>query len=120
LQEALRTEAKHELFIIDDVQTFKSILKACHNEIRNNEGYDATIALMKWRRFSLQIIWEKHSTGNRFNLSIFNESLESLGVNVVKQIFEETKKDARYSGLFASETAIDLSDRTIKKGSIIV
>lgn len=44
LQEALRTEAKHELFVIDDVDSFKSILKACHNEIRNNEGYDPAAA----------------------------------------------------------------------------
>jgi len=44
IQEALRMEAKHELFIIDDVKTFKNILKSCHNEIRNNEGYDPTLA----------------------------------------------------------------------------
>ena len=43
-QESLRTEAKHELFIIDDVRTFKTILKSCHNEIRNNEGLDPTAA----------------------------------------------------------------------------
>jgi len=44
IQDALRVEAKHELFIIDDVRTFKNILKSCHNEIRNNEGYDPTVA----------------------------------------------------------------------------
>ena len=38
VEETLRNEAKHDLFIIDDVRTFKNILKACHNEIRNNEG----------------------------------------------------------------------------------
>jgi type I restriction enzyme M protein len=42
VQAALRTEAKHELFIIDDVQSFKTILRACHDEIRNNDGFDAT------------------------------------------------------------------------------
>ena len=43
-REALRREAKHELFIIDDVKTFKGILRSCHNEIRNNEGMDRTAA----------------------------------------------------------------------------
>ena len=42
IQDSLRREAVHELFIIDDVKTFRSVLKQCHNNIRNNEGYDPT------------------------------------------------------------------------------
>lgn len=116
-QDAIRKEAKHELFIIDDVQTFKSVLKSCHNEIRNNEGYDPTIAFDEMAKVLFcKLYEEKHSTStNRFSLSVFDETLEKLSVNVVRQIFEETKKDNRYSGLFLPETTINLQDRTIRK-----
>jgi len=40
IQDILRQEATKELFTIDDVSTFKDLLKKCHNIIRNNEGYD--------------------------------------------------------------------------------
>lgn len=43
-QDLLRMEAKHDLFIIDDVQSFKAILRSCHNAIRNDKGDDATQA----------------------------------------------------------------------------
>ncbi len=115
-QDALRAEAKRELFIIDDIQTFKSILKSCHNEIRNNEGYDPTIAFDEMAKVLFcKLYEEKHSGGVRFTLSVFDDTLQRLGVNVVKHIFEETKKDTRYAGLFLPETSINLQDRTIRK-----
>lgn len=116
VQEALRAEAKHELFIIDDVQSFKSILKACHNEIRNNEGYDPTVAFDEMTKVLFcKMYEEKRPTGNRFQVAVFDDGLERLHVNVIRQIFEETKGDPRYSGLFEKDTAISLKDRTIRK-----
>jgi type I restriction enzyme M protein len=116
IQEALRAEAKHELFIIDDVKTFKNILKSCHNEIRNNEGYDPTIAFDEMSKVLFcKLYEEKRSNHDRFKLSIFDETLKGLGVNVVKQIFKETKKDEKYSDLFDENTQINLVDRTIRK-----
>jgi type I restriction enzyme M protein len=116
LQDALRQEAKHGLFIIDDVNTFKTVLKSCHNEIRNNEGYDPTVAFDEMSKVLFcKLYEEKHSHGNRFRLGVFDDTLERLHVNVVKQIFEETKKDSRYSGLFAADATINLQDRTVKK-----
>jgi type I restriction enzyme M protein len=117
-QETLRAEAKHELFIIDDVQTFKSILKSCHNEIRNNEGYDPTIAFDEMAKVLFCKLYEEKLSNNsnsRFCLSVFDDTLDRLKVNVVKQIFEETKKDARYAALFLSEKTLNLQDRTIRK-----
>lgn len=115
-QDSLIAEAKHELFIIDDVQTFKSVLKSCHNEIRNNEGYDPTIAFDEMAKVLFcKLYEEKHSGENRFKVSVFDDTLKRLSVNVVKQIFAETKKDERYAGLFAPESAINLNDRTIRK-----
>lgn len=116
VQTALRDEAKHELFIIDDVQTFKNILKACHNEIRNNEGYDPAAAFDEMSKVLFcKLYEEKHKGNNRFRLDIFDNILNSLKINVVKQVFDETKTDLRYSGLFDKDDAIKLQDRTIRK-----
>jgi type I restriction enzyme M protein len=62
VQEALRREAKHDLFIIDDVRTFKSILKSCHNEIRNNEGLDPTAAFDEMSKVMFCKLYEEKRT----------------------------------------------------------
>jgi type I restriction enzyme M protein len=108
------------LFIINDVQMFKSILKSCHHEIRNNEGCDPTVAFDEMSKVLFcKLYEEKHASersgNNRFRLSVYDDTLERIGVNVVKQILSETKNDPRYSGLFFSETSINLQDRTIRK-----
>ena len=116
LQNSLRAEARRELFIIDDVSVFKNILKASHNAIRNNEGYDPTVAFDEMSKVLFcKLYEEKHSKINRFTLAIFDQSLSELSVNVVKQIFEETKRDSRYSNLFEADSKINLNDRTIRK-----
>jgi Type I restriction-modification system methyltransferase subunit len=116
LQESLRSEARRELFIIDDVSLFKNILKSSHNEIRNNEGYDPTVAFDEMSKVLFcKLYEEKHSKNNRFTSAIYDDSLSRLGVNVVKQIFEETKADPRYSNLFLPNSTINLQDRTIRK-----
>ncbi len=117
VQEALRTEAKHGLFIIDDVQTFKSVLKSCHNEIRNNEGADPTVAFDEMSKVLFCKLYEEkeHPNNNRFRLSVFDDTLERLSVNVVQKIFEETKGDQGYAGLFNPNDKINLHDRTIRK-----
>jgi type I restriction enzyme M protein len=116
LQKALRQEAKHDLFIIDDVQTFKSVLASCHNQIRNNEGYDPTVAFDEMSKVLFcKMYEEKHQAhSNRFRLAVYDDSLQRLGVNVVKQILAETKADTRYAGLFTPDTQISLHDRTIR------
>jgi type I restriction enzyme M protein len=117
LQEALRQEARHELFIIDDVQVFKRVLRSCHNEIRNNEGYDPVAAFDEMSKVLFCKLYEEkvNPEKNRFRLDVFDDTLDRLGVNVVRQIFEETKGSDAYSGLFAPQVAIDLNDRTIRK-----
>lgn len=118
IQEALRTEAKHELFIIDDVQSFKRILKTCHDEIRNNEGYDPTEAFDQMAKVLFCKMHEEREhpdEKNRFRTLVYDNSIETLGVNVVKQIWEETKKDKRFKELFSPDSEITLHDRTIRK-----
>ncbi len=117
VQEAIRAEAKHGLFIIDDVQTFKNVLKSCHNEIRNNEGADPTVAFDEMSKVLFCKLYEEkeHPSNNRFRLSVFDDSLKRLSVNVVQKIFEETKVDARYAGLFNPGDKINLQDRTIRR-----
>lgn len=117
MQDALRQEAKHDLFIIDDVQTFKNLLKACHNEIRNNEGYDPTQAFDEMSKVLFCKLYEEkqHPANSRFLGTIFDDTLQRLSVNVVAQIFDETKRDPRYAGLFAPGTRIQLQDRTIRR-----
>ncbi len=116
-QESLRTEAKHDLFIIDDVRTFKMILKSCHNEIRNNEGLDPTAAFDEMSKVMFCKLYEekKNPKGNRFRLKVYDDSNERLYINVLHQIFEEAKADPFYAGLFAKGTKIELKDRTIRK-----
>jgi type I restriction enzyme M protein len=117
VQESLREEAKHELFIIDDVRTFKNILKACHNEIRNNEGLDPTAAFDEMSKVMFCKLFEEKENpkGNRFRLATFDDSLERLKFNVVRTIFEDAKSNAAYSGLFQKGAEIKLKDRTIRK-----
>jgi len=119
--EALRSEAKHQLFIIDDVQTFKNVLQNCHNVIRNNEGMDPTEAFDEMSKILFCKLYEERRTSksggqqNRFRLSVFDETLENIQVNVVKKIFDETKADPRFVGLFSADAQINLSDRTIRR-----
>lgn len=117
LQETLRQEARHELFIIDDVQTFKRILRSCHNEIRNNEGYDPVAAFDEMSKVLFCKLYEEKTNPerNRFRLAVFDETLKDLNVNVVKRIFEETKKAPNYAGLFASDSSIDLQNLTVRR-----
>lgn len=116
LQEALRIEARHELFIIDDVQSFKTLLGRCHNAIRNNEGFDPVKAFDEMSKVLFCKLYEekKNTNTNRFRTAVFADTLDRLGINVVRQIFEETKRDPAYAGLFPPEVAIDLQDRTIR------
>lgn len=117
VQEALRQEAKHDLFIIDDVRTFKSILKSCHNEIRNNEGLDPTAAFDEMSKIMSCKLYEEKENGqhNRFRLSLFDDTMNRLNINVVSQIFEEAKKHVLYKDLFQLDATIKLKDRTIRK-----
>ena len=115
-QEALRREAKHELFIIDDVTTFKGILKACHNEIRNNEGSDPTEAFDELSKVMFCKLYEEKERprDNRFRLSVFDD-LDKMHINVVKQIFADAKSAPAYRDLMAPDDQINLQDRTIRK-----
>lgn len=111
----LISEARRELLKIDDVQVFKRILRSCHNEIRNNEGYDPTVAFDELSKVMFCKLHEERSgNDNRFTLDVFDETLQRLKVNIVRQIFDETKVDPRYATLFAEETRINLQDRTVR------
>ncbi|MFD2368876.1 N-6 DNA methylase [Brevibacillus sp. GCM10020057] len=113
---SLQKEAKHELFIIDDVQTFKKVLKNCHNIIRNNEGYDPVQAFDELSKVLFCKMYEEFSNtqNNRFRLSIFDDFQKS-NVNIVRTIFSETVTNPRYEGLFRGDETILLHDRTIRE-----
>lgn len=116
-REALRREAKHELFIIDDVKTFKGILRSCHNEIRNNEGMDRTAAFDEMSKVMFCKLYEEKENpkGNRFRASVYDDSLKRLNVDVVQKILDEAKSKPGYSEIFTSDARILLKDRTTKK-----
>ncbi|HWG10699.1 MAG TPA: N-6 DNA methylase [Rhodanobacteraceae bacterium] len=117
IQETLREEAKHDLFIIDDVTTFKTILKSCHNEIRNNEGLDPTAAFDEMSKVMFCKLFEEKENpqGNRFRLAVFDDSMERLKFNVVRKIFDDARAHPSYSGLFQKDAQINLRDRTIRR-----
>lgn len=117
IQDVLRQEATKELFTIDDVSTFKDLLKKCHNIIRNNEGYDPIQAFDELSKILFAKMYEEqyHKSSNRFTSEIYDETLKKLNVNIVQQQFSEIQKVKGFSGLFPENTTIKLKDRTIKE-----
>lgn len=116
IQKVLREEATKELFTIDDVGTFKGLLKRCHNIIRNNEGYDPIQAFDEMSKVLFAKMYEEqyHKNSNRFVLKTFDETLKKLNVNIVQQQFQEIQKIDKYKNLFPQDTSIQLQDRTIR------
>jgi len=116
IQEVLRLEATKELFTIDDVSTFKDLLKKCHNIIRNNEGYDPIQAFDELSKILFAKMYEEqyHKTSNRFTSEIFEKTLKDLNVNIVQQQFSEIQDVIGFKDLFPENTTIKLKDRTIK------
>ena len=116
-RDALRREAKHELFIIDDVKTFKGILRSCHNEIRNNEGMDRTAAFDEMSKVMFCKLYEEKENpkGNRFRVSVYDDSLERLKVNVVQTILEQAKSKPGYAEIFVPNARVLLKQRTTRR-----
>lgn len=110
---ALVAEAKQELFKVDNVQEYKRILRASHNAIRNNEGYDPTQAFDELSKVMFTKLYEERSGKERFTVKKFDEFLDS-NVNIVQQMFGETTKNSQFAGLFAPGASIELSDRTLR------
>ena len=110
----LAEEAKHELFKVDSVDEYKRILRACHNSIRNNEGYDPTKAFDELSKVMFTKLFEEKSGKERFRLKKFDD-LMSSNINIIQQIFRETSQSQEYSGLFLPNDTIELSDRTIRE-----
>lgn len=117
MQAALKEEAKKELFIIDDVKTFKELLKKCHNTIRNNEGYDPIQAFDELSKVLFAKMYEEqyNKDDNRFTVDIFDDTLKKLKVNIVQKQFSEIQETPRFKDLFTEGTRIDLKDRTIRE-----
>lgn len=117
IQDSLRHDAIHELFVIDDVKTFRNVLKQCHNEIRNNEGYDPTQAFDEMSKILFCKMYEEknNNINNRFTLNVFDNSMKSLGINILQKIYDETIKHPKYASLFPENDKIKLKDRTIRK-----
>lgn len=117
IQEILRQEATKELFTIDDVSTFKDLLKKCHNIIRNNEGYDPIQAFDELSKVLFAKMYEEqyNTTSNRFTSDIFDKTLRDLKVNIVQQQFGEIQKVPGFRDLFPENTSIKLKDRTIRE-----
>jgi len=117
IQDVLRQEATKELFTIDDVSTFKDLLKKCHNIIRNNEGYDPIQAFDELSKILFAKMYEEqyNKTANRFTSEIFERTLKELNVNIVQQQFSEIQKVSGFRDLFPENTSIKLKNRTIKE-----
>ena len=116
IEHSLREEAKKQLFIVEDVGTFKMLLSHCHNDIRNNEGYDPVKAFDELSKVLFTKMYEEKYNGEktRFTINIFKETQEKLGINIVQQIFKDVQSIPEYSNLFDSDLKIDLQDRTIE------
>ncbi len=110
----LVAEAKQETFRFENVEEFKRILRASHNVIRNHEGYDPTKAFDELSKIMFTKLYEERAGKDRFTLAKFDRFMED-GVNIVRQIFDETKKSPKFRGLFLQDSAIELSDRTVRE-----
>jgi type I restriction enzyme M protein len=113
---SLQSEARKQLFIVEDVGTFKTLLSRCHNEIRNNEGYEPTKCFDELSKVLFAKMYEEKYNGEqtRFILSTFKDTQERLGLNIVQQIFSDIQKVPEYKSLFSEGTKIELQDRTIE------
>jgi type I restriction enzyme M protein len=115
-QDSLRQDAIHELFVIDDVKTFRNVLKQCHNEIRNNEGYDPIQAFDEMSKILFcKMYEEKYDNDNRFTLRVFDRTINTYRFNIIQKIYEETIKHPKYASLFPENDKIKLKDRTIRR-----
>ncbi|MDM2548386.1 N-6 DNA methylase [Mycobacteroides abscessus] len=110
----LTAAAIQETFRFENVEEFKRILRASHNAIRNNEGYDPTKAFDELSKVMFTKLFEERDGKNRFTLQRF-DVFSASNVNIINQIFEETKKDKKYSGLFTDSAEIELSERTVRE-----
>ncbi|AFC45930.1 N-6 DNA methylase [Mycobacterium intracellulare] len=110
-QEQLKAAAVQETFRVENVEEFKRILRASHNVIRNNEGYDPTKAFDELSKVMFTKLYEERDGKNRFSLQQF-DIFASAGVSILDTIFDETKKSKKYSGLFTDSATIELSERT--------
>jgi len=111
----MQAEAKHQIFKVDNVQEYKRILRASHNAIRNNEGYDPTKAFDELSKVMFcKLYEERRGKKNRFRVAEYDAMLGN-GVNIIRTIFEETKKAAKFHTLFLPDATIELSDRTIRE-----
>ena len=111
----LAAAAIQETFRIDNVEEFKRILRASHNAIRNNEGYDPTKAFDELSKVMFTKLFEERRDGtNRFTLQQF-DMFAASNVKIIDQIFDETKGDKKYSSLFADSAQIELSQRTVRE-----
>lgn len=115
IKEALASEAKKTLFTIDDVSTFKSLLRRCHNIIRNNEGYDPVQAFDEMSKIIFAKMYEEkyHADSNRFTSEVFDYSLTKLKVNIVQQMYKDIHEAPEFKELFPDSDPINLKDRTI-------
>lgn len=116
IAKSLRAEATKQLFIVEDVGTFKTLLSRCHNEIRNNEGYEPTKAFDELSKLLFAKMYEEKykAEQGRFALNTFRDTKARLGLNIVQQIFQEIQQVPEFSNLFAQGTKIELQDRTIE------
>lgn len=116
ISESLAAEAKKILFTIDDVSTFKALLRRCHSIIRNNEGYDPIQAFDEMSKIIFAKMYEEqyHKDSNRFTKATFESTLQSLGVNIVQQMYSEIHNAHDFKELFPNSGMINLKDRTIK------
>lgn len=110
----LVAEARHELFRVENVQDYKRILRACHNAIRNNEGFDPTKAFDELSKVMFTKLYEEKHHGERFNLKKY-DAMAADGVNIIHSIFAQTKTDPDFKGLFDSDAIIELNDRTTRQ-----
>lgn len=115
IQKVLKEEATKELFTIDDVNSFKDLLKKCHTIIRNNEGYDSIQAFDEMSKVLFAKMYEEqyHKESNRFTFETFETTLKQLNVNIVQQQFHEIQKTKGFKELFPADTIIELKNRTI-------
>jgi type I restriction enzyme M protein len=113
---ALQVEAKNQLFAIDDVSTFKGLLRKCHNIIRNNHGYDPAQAFDELSKVLFAKMYEEHfhHDTNRFTLTTYMHAKE-LGMNIVQAMFTEIQSSPMLVDLFPTKATINLSDETLKE-----
>ena len=88
-----------------------------HKRFRNNEGMDRTAAFDEMSKVMFCKLYEEKENPkrNRFRVSVYDDSIDQLNVNIIQTILDEAKSKPGYAEIFTTDARVLLKDRTTRR-----